>query len=567
VTQQTIPRAAWGEPDNGVPPRRHVFGAWSFFATDHGLEDISHAGVRVATRVFFTVRDLSWGSPQVTYDYAPDVLDGHDLSITASVDGLSLKATGRVRVVGAALRVSFVLTAGDEVSVSRVGLCILHDRADLAPAFEADGRPFAMSDRILISRIASGYRRLDFDVESGHAVIAFEGERFEMEDQRNWADSTFKSYCPPLSDPQPIVLHRDEVRRYASTFTVEVSRSDAVASNVHPIVSRRGAELVEGADLHAMPSLGLRHPGGPLSESATARLRALRPSYLHLFVDLSSSTWRSDLSTDLTVVESLHTDSVVSVEATSEIDALAELAALLTGRASAVLLFDHGQPTTSPRLAATSSFEASGIVVGGGTRANFASLNAASSVPEPLRIIAVPLAVASHDNDRRALISSIGSFEAIVRDTRMMAGPRSILVGPVSFRPTFDSWVPPGVDHDPRIDWRARGERDGTPFAAAWTVAAVAALAECDVDRVTIGSTEDSDTPVWDAFTALAALRGQRVRSIGAGEQIRGLQGGDAIVLGTMTDAPSELVLHGRDIRLDSPAVISHSLSLPSIVS
>ena len=35
------------------------------------------------------------------------------------------------------------------------------------------------------------------------AMVYFEGDQFEMEDQRNWSDGSFKSYCPPQARPKP----------------------------------------------------------------------------------------------------------------------------------------------------------------------------------------------------------------------------------------------------------------------------------------------------------------------------------------------------------------------------
>ena len=57
--------------------------------------------------------------------------------------------------------------------------------------------------------------------------IAFEGEVFEMEDQRNWTDASFKTYCRPLALPRPYTLEAgDEVRQ---RITVTVRRVGAAA--------------------------------------------------------------------------------------------------------------------------------------------------------------------------------------------------------------------------------------------------------------------------------------------------------------------------------------------------
>ncbi len=45
------------------------------------------------------------------------------------------------------------------------------------------------------------------DTPSGvEADVRFEGDLFEMEDQRNWTDASFKTYCTPLRNPYPVRL-------------------------------------------------------------------------------------------------------------------------------------------------------------------------------------------------------------------------------------------------------------------------------------------------------------------------------------------------------------------------
>ena len=44
------------------------------------------------------------------------------------------------------------------------------------------------------------------DVETVAAERRVLGDAFEMEDQRNWADASFKTYVRPLSKPRPYVI-------------------------------------------------------------------------------------------------------------------------------------------------------------------------------------------------------------------------------------------------------------------------------------------------------------------------------------------------------------------------
>ena len=50
--------------------------------------------------------------------------------------------------------------------------------------------------------------------EGLEAAINFEGELFETEDQRNWLDASYKTYCTPLSIPFPVAVNvGDEVNQ------------------------------------------------------------------------------------------------------------------------------------------------------------------------------------------------------------------------------------------------------------------------------------------------------------------------------------------------------------------
>ncbi|EEN79928.1 hypothetical protein HMPREF0539_1938, partial [Lacticaseibacillus rhamnosus LMS2-1] len=60
------------------------------------------------------------------------------------------------------------------------------------------------------------------------ADIVFSGEVFEMEDQRNWSDASFKTYCRPLSWPSPFWLRAGE--RVEQAISIALSGAAAGAS-------------------------------------------------------------------------------------------------------------------------------------------------------------------------------------------------------------------------------------------------------------------------------------------------------------------------------------------------
>jgi hypothetical protein len=96
-------------------------------------------------------------------------------------------------------------TATEAFETRRAGLCLLHpcEQKGLgATAFHPDGS----STRSHLPEFISPDSPF-FDI-SGLTIddvgsFSFAGEIFEMEDQRNWGDASYKTYCRPQSWPQP----------------------------------------------------------------------------------------------------------------------------------------------------------------------------------------------------------------------------------------------------------------------------------------------------------------------------------------------------------------------------
>ena len=82
-------------------------------------------------------------------------------------------------------------------------------------------------------------------------TVEMEGDAFEMEDQRNWADASFKTYIRPLSKPRPYVIAKGERDRQRITVTTKAPASAKAAG------ADAGAKLTLGAPAGRMPSMAL----------------------------------------------------------------------------------------------------------------------------------------------------------------------------------------------------------------------------------------------------------------------------------------------------------------------
>ncbi len=180
------------------------------------IRDIRLDGQEVIRAVYGTIRDASWGTPKGPFEGTEDGISG-------TVERFAW--TTKLDFTADEIVITFEGEALERLETNRAGLCLLHPPS-------AAGQPCVVthSDG---SKEASTFPNLIaphqpfFDIaaiESGGVRVEFEGEIFEMEDQRNWTDASFKTYCRPVDWPRPYRLEAgDRVRQRIRITAVEGS--------------------------------------------------------------------------------------------------------------------------------------------------------------------------------------------------------------------------------------------------------------------------------------------------------------------------------------------------------
>ena len=93
---------------------------------------------------------------------------------------------------------------------NRIGICVLHPIAECAghkaKVIHPDGdiSNFIFSQQIAAHPIVQNIESMQWSPAKGlTAMLNFSGDVFEMEDQRNWTDASFKTYCSASIWSQP----------------------------------------------------------------------------------------------------------------------------------------------------------------------------------------------------------------------------------------------------------------------------------------------------------------------------------------------------------------------------
>ncbi|TIN35735.1 MAG: hypothetical protein E5Y32_28910 [Mesorhizobium sp.] len=239
-----------GTPAVEAEPVSLRAGALSADFVNGNLRTIRHGGIEVLRAIAYIVRDRDWGTyePALTDLVIDQGADTFSVSYSASCAGpdgsrLDFRATIKGSADG---QLVFDVSALPEnaFETNRCGFCILHPIAGLAGSpvtvEHTDGSVVATKLPELIDpwQPFKDLRAITHEVRPGvTAECRMEGDAFEMEDQRNWSDASYKTYVRPLALPWPYMLPAGR--------TVRQTVSVRVTGDGRAPVTRTPADLLD----------------------------------------------------------------------------------------------------------------------------------------------------------------------------------------------------------------------------------------------------------------------------------------------------------------------------------
>ncbi|MGB7754949.1 MAG: hypothetical protein WBL23_02650 [Salinisphaera sp.] len=215
-----------GTPNLEPARAHHVAGPVRFTWQSGAIRHLSVDGVEVLRGIGAVIRDDNWGTyallaeMDATHPCGDAIEFIYRARVSPDSDGpdespLSLELHTRIDEAGLDVRLS--MTACERFVTCRSGLSVLlplvgvvgnavevthsdgHNETGYFPRHISPGQPFF--DIRGLSFAPTRQRTID---------LYFEGDVFEMEDQRNWSDASFKIYNRPLALPSPYRIEAGE---------------------------------------------------------------------------------------------------------------------------------------------------------------------------------------------------------------------------------------------------------------------------------------------------------------------------------------------------------------------
>jgi hypothetical protein len=455
---------------------------------DGMLREIRLGDTVVLDAVHVAVRDPNWETLE-------PVIDRYSVQTTPNGFTVSYRAQHENGFIwqgtihGEDGRIVFAMdgTTPHPLRVNRVGFCLLHPQ-ELAGSPVTLATPAGPVEARFPTRISAGQPFPELTgMTYGGLRVDLSGDLFETEDQRNWTDASFKTYCTPLrlGFPRTIPAGRRVRQRVELTAVGEPAAPHRTRDPDRPVHVRLGAPA--GPRLAPL-GFALPSQGGPLTPEEAAAVTACRPAHLWVEADLREpEVWPATLARAerdaVTLGVPLHVEAVCDRPA----DLGPLVAALADGdaRPDRLLVFDAAS-TTDRSAARTARYlldraGLTGVAVGGGSRANFAELNRADLTDLPVDVLCYAINPQVHAFDDASVMSTLRAQPATLAGAWSIAGGRPVAVGPVTLRPRFNAVATgpqqptPGDRLPPQVDLR-----QADWFTAAWAVGCRAALAPAE---------------------------------------------------------------------------------------
>ena len=377
-----------------------------------------------------------------------------------------------------------------------------------------------------------------------------EGDAFEMEDQRNWSDASYKTYMRPLALPWGYTLakgsrHEQSVRL---TFAGRAGRG-AQEKN-------REVAITVGGDLPtSMPDLGAALPAEETAAALAAldSVRKLNMRFLVCGVDARDGRGLAELEGCRRIAEAVSARIVMEIVVPDETDAAAALAPVAAAVTRARLKLDavvvssaadlkswqpgakRPEKPSVDEICQAARLHFSGVKLGGGMLSTFTELNRKRPRAALVDYVTHTSCSIVHAADDRSVMETLETLPAIIASTRARIGDKPYHIGPSAIAARNNSYGRSVNDNaaNGRVCLTDRDPRQRGLFNAAWTLGYVAACAYGGPASVAMGTVTgplgfihrraDQGAPYFDlidgpalypAFHVLAGLargRGRRL--------------------------------------------------------
>jgi hypothetical protein len=573
-------RLLYGTEEPAPPVRMLRAGALAAELEGGNLRAIRFGGIEMIRAVAYLVRSRTWAT-------FPPRID--DLVVTEAADRFEVRYRARVEDGAARLDYAVTITGGadgtlvfsadayalDAFVTCRAGFVVLHPASLAGLPVEVehvDGTREHTRFPELIDPVQPmrELRALTHEFAPGARVTCrMTGDTFEMEDQRNWTDASYKTYVRPLALPWPYTLAAGTRFTQSVTLTVKgrapaaaapdstvrveigppIGTMPTLALGCTPAEARAGLAFVETLRALKIPRLICRFdPRAGHDAAALAPVRELAAA-------LAAEVEMQIVVPSLDAVEA----DVAGAAAAMRAAGLAP-AAVAVSPAADLKSTPPGSawpPCPDARRVLTAARRAfPGIAIGGGMFSYFTELNRKRPPLDLVDYVTFSTSAIVHAADDRSVMETLEALPAIAASARAIAGARPFAVGPSGIGMRDNPYGPAPLPNPAniRLPMVGRDPRHAALFNAAFSLGTIARFAAGGAMRIALGAPAGDFAvceaahpwPIFHVLAGCARLAGARLheaRTSRAQEVLALCAEGRTLWLANLTAAPVRLAV------------------------
>jgi D-apionolactonase len=449
----------------------------------------------VLRMIYFAVRDANWGNFEPLFFDEKIVENENSFSIkykvrcsqnesaffewTVAINGLNTSEI-HFEIAGETLQ---------NFSTNRAGFCVLHPIEKIAgesveiTSYEGQKTSHVFPKFIAPHQPFFNIVGMNWAVEDSLFELHFSGDIFETEDQRNWGDASYKTYCTPLHLPFPKQM----------TVGEKVSQKVIFKAKIDETTSKNQLESPSQTKAFQI-GIGESSSNKTLSIAGVEKLKTLNLSHFSIEIALSESNWKDKLlhqtQTAAHLEVALEVALILSDAFEEELQMFSEFVSNESLTIKHLTLISKGALVTRQSVidqipSLKSVF--TNTKIGVGTLYNFTEINRERFDAKEADFISFSFDPQQHANDDLSIFENTETVKYLVESAREIY-QKPIHISPILLKRRFNPYATDPsalkVPIENQIDSRQK-----TIFLAQWTKSLIENLAISGVASVTLFQT------------------------------------------------------------------------------
>lgn len=462
------------------------------------IRKIKIGQTEILRMVYPAIRDCNWRTVQsrIIHEVIEQTEDGFKIKLGAEYIQDDINFYANYLIQGFHNQISFEMygKANSTFLKNRIGICVLNPIKECAGKTGSVLHGDDLVENFIFPKYISQYqplkdiKQIKWEPENEIFVrLDFYGDIFEMEDQRNWTDASYKIYSTPLEYPFPVEVKRGEELSQKIVLSVdsktlnEPNIKDTISFNWDPGLTIKLPEL----------GLGVSTGNKIISKEEIKLFSNIKLQHLRADIHMDKNDWQNEIQRAVTEAGLLKVPLFFCVYLSNDyqnmmeafLDYFKNRQKLL--KAILCVGLNHLPHPFFNTIAKRIRQQFPKVNVGTGVNAHFAELNRNRPDVSVADFVSFSVSPQVHANDEKSIIENLEGLAEVVKMAHILFPEKPIWVSPITLKQrcnvvaTQEKTYTGPEKLAPQVDLRQQ-----TMFAATWTLGAFKQLSQFKTDLI-----------------------------------------------------------------------------------